>query len=531
MHRHSPHPTPSITSRAITACAGSWPRLLAVMFATQVATLSVAGPLPRSTPESQGISSESLLALFESAETEIDALHSLMIVRNGRVIAEGWWAPYASDEPHMLFSLSKSFTATGIGLAAAEGRLSIDDLVLPYFPSDAPAEPSENLKAMRIRDLLMMSTGHHAEAISQFPYDSNGSLVRAFLALPVAHKPGTAFLYNTPASYMLSAIVQKATGEKLVDYLRPRLFEPLGIAQPRWEESRQGICMGGFGLSATTEDIARFGQLYLQEGKWNGRQILPAEWVRAATSRQTSNGSSPSSDWEQGYGFQFWRCRHGFYRGDGAHGQYCVVMPEQRVVVAITAGTRNLPSVLNLLWEKCAPLFQSKALPENAAARLALAQRLARLTLATPQGAAAPPKAMAKLAGKRFVFPANARLAAGGVTQQSHSQPIEAFAFEASDDKKGTHLALTVGGQVHHTVVQPDKWVRAFPVGPTSPTPAAASGAWSSENTFVLKVAYFQTPFTTTYTLVFSGNQASVTFVEHVGAGGRTPSQFIATVQ
>ena len=528
MHTRGLSQRPSTPFQAIRAVTSLLPRVMAAIAFIWAVPLSAATPLPRSSPESQGVSSEALLSLVESAETELDALHSLMIVRNGRVIAEGWWAPYAPHEPHMLFSLSKSFTSTGIGLAAAEGKLSIDDLVLPYFPSEAPAQPSENLKAMRIRDLLMMSTGHHADAISQFPYASDASLVRTFLALPVAHKPGTAFLYNTPASYMLSAILQKATGEKLVDYLRPRLFEPLGIDPPRWEESRQGICMGGYGLSATTEDIARFGQLYLQEGQWNGRQILSADWVRAATSRQTSNGSSPSSDWEQGYGFQFWRCRHGFYRGDGAHGQYCIVMPEQRVVIAVTAGTRNLPSVLNFLWDRCVPLLHSQALPENATARQSLMQKLSRLTLATPQGNAAPPKAMAEFAGKRFAFPPDSLLTAGGVTQQAHSQPIEAVAFEAADDGKGTQLTLTLAGKVYHSSIRPNHWEPAFPAGASSPTPAAVSGAWSNDNTLVLKFVYFQTPFTTTYTLVFSGNQARVTFVEHLGTNGRTPRQFTA---
>jgi CubicO group peptidase (beta-lactamase class C family) len=175
-------------------------------------------------------------------------------------------------------------------------------------------------------------------------------LTRAFLALPVAHKPGTHFLYNTPATYMLSAILQKATGTDLMDYLRPRLFEPLGIRNPSWEKSRDGITLGGYGLKVTTEDIARFGQLYLRKGQWRGKPLVPAAWVAVATARQTSNGSSPTSDWEQGYGYQFWRCRHGAYRGDGAFGQFCIVMPEQDTVVAITSGTRDLQGVLDLVW-------------------------------------------------------------------------------------------------------------------------------------------------------------------------------------
>jgi CubicO group peptidase (beta-lactamase class C family) len=263
--------------------------------------------LPRSAPEAQGVSSSALLGFIEEAEQKIDALHSVMIVRHGKIVAEGWWAPYAAEEPHQMFSLSKSFTSTAVGLAIADGKLSVDDLVLKFFPEEAPEKPSNNLKAMRVRDLLTMSTGHHAEDIAAFPFNSEESLVKKFLALPVTHKPGTLFIYNTPATYMLSAIVQKVTGQTVLEYLRPRLFAPLGIDNPTWEASKQGVSLGGYGLSIRTEDIAKFGQLYLQRGMWNGKQLVPASWVATATSRWMSNGSNPASDWDQGYGFQFWR--------------------------------------------------------------------------------------------------------------------------------------------------------------------------------------------------------------------------------
>ena len=229
------------------------------------------------------MSSSAILAFVEEAEQKIDALHSLMIVRHGRVVAEGWWAPYAATEPHQMYSLSKSFTSTAVGLAVAEGRLTVDDPVLSFFPDLAPAEPSANLQAMRVRDLLTMSTGHHDEDVRDFPYQSDENVVKLFLARPVSHKPGTFFFYNTPASYMLSAIVQKVTGQSVLDYLGPRLFEPLGIVDPTWDASKQGVSLGGFGLSVRTEDIARFGQLYLQRGEWQGKPLAPGGWVDTAT--------------------------------------------------------------------------------------------------------------------------------------------------------------------------------------------------------------------------------------------------------
>ena len=355
---------------------------LCVSLATHVA--AEASRLPRSAPEAQGVSSEGLRQFIGVAETKIQALHSIMVVRHGQVIAEGWWAPYAAEEPHQLFSLSKSFTSTAVGLAVAEGRLSVDDLVLKFFPDEAPEKPGANLRAMRVRDLLTMSTGHHEEDIRGFPYTAEDSVVKKFLALPVAHKPGTFFLYNTPGSYMLSAIVQKVTGQAVLDYLQPRLFAPLGIKDPTWEASKQGVSLGGFGLNVRTEDIARFGQLYLQKGQWRGKQLIPAAWVEAATARQMSNGSAPTSDWEQGYGYQFWRCRHGFYRGDGAHGQFCLVLPQYDTVIAITSGTRDLRAVPDLIWETIVPLLEPQARPADAAAVTRLRERLAGLSLRRP---------------------------------------------------------------------------------------------------------------------------------------------------
>ena len=288
-------------------------------------------------------------------------MHSFMLVRHGHVIAEAWWAPESADKPHILWSLSKSFTSTAVGLAVAEGKLSPDDHVLKFFPDDAPAEPSANLKAMRVRDLLTMNAGHQDE----LNWRAADHWAKAFLDHPVPHKPGAHFRYNTPATYMLSAIVQKVVGETVLDYLTPRLFEPLGIEKPKWETSPQGISIGGYGLYLHTEDIAKFGQLYLQKGIWNGKQILPADWVEQATSKQVANGSNPDSDWEQGYGFQFWRCRYGAYRGDGKDGQFCIVLPEQDAVIAITAKTGNMQAELNVVWDKLLSVFQNDALPEN----------------------------------------------------------------------------------------------------------------------------------------------------------------------
>ena len=332
--------------------------LVATSHSAQCASIS----LPRSSPEAQGVSSAGIRAYIEAADQQVNTMHSFMLVRHGHVVAEGWWKPESAEKPHVLWSLSKSFTSTAVGLAVAEGKLSIDDPVLKYFPDEAPEKPPEKLKLMRVRDLLTMTSGHEVEV----KFTTNAPWVQTFLSHPVPHKPGTHFQYNTPGTHMLSAIVQKVTGQTVLEYLKPRLFEPLGIQNPEWMTSPQGISTGGWGLMICTEDIAKFGQLYLQKGKWNGKPLVPASWIEMATSKQVSNGSDPARDWDQGYGFQFWRCRHGAFRGDGAFGQFCVVLPEQDAVIAITADTKDMQAELNVVWDKLLPAFHAAALPANA---------------------------------------------------------------------------------------------------------------------------------------------------------------------
>ena len=343
----------------------------------QAAPAQESKALPRATPESQGVSSEAVREFIATLDQKVNTMHSVMVVRHGKVIAEAWWQPQTPETPHVLWSLSKSFCSTAVGLAIAEGKLKLDDEVLKFFPDEAPKEPSKNLKEMRVRDLLCMSTGHETEP--NFRAEPNGNWVKIFLAHPVPHKPGTHFKYNTPATYMQSAIVQKVTGQTVLDYLKPRLFEPLGIDNPRWDASPQGVSIGGYGLFARTEDIGKFGQLYLQKGQWNGKQLIPERWVQQATSRQTSNGSNPKSDWDQGYGYQFWRCRNGAFRGDGKDGQFCIVLPKQDTVIAMTANTSDMQGELNVVWDKLLKQLGDKPLPENAEGAKALKDLVASL--------------------------------------------------------------------------------------------------------------------------------------------------------
>ena len=323
--------------------------------------------LPRAeTPDSVA---NAMDGFFEQAASDSMDIHSVMIVRDGSVIYSRWQSEGGDTVPHVLHSVSKTFTATAVGLAIADGKMALTDKVVDFFPDKLPAEVSDNLKAMTVRDLLTMTCGHDEEPTGQRAQGVDW--VQAFLAHPVVHEPGKFYLYNSLGTYMLSAIVQKVTGEKVVDYLDARLFQPLHIDKPKWEESPQGINCGGWGLYLKTEDLAKMGQLLLQKGEWNGQQLVPAEWVAEMSKKQVESinpgtrieqaeergMTKETSDWMQGYGYQMWRCRPGCFRADGARGQYIIVVPDKNAVIAITSDNGDLQGELNLVWERILPVL------------------------------------------------------------------------------------------------------------------------------------------------------------------------------
>ena len=311
--------------------------------------------LPRSTPSTQEVASSGIAAFLDAVEAAPEVeLHSLMVLRHGHVVAEGWWAPYSADEPHLLYSLSKSFTATAAGLAAAEGLLSFDDPVISYFPELAEAVTEPRTRSMQVRHLAAMASGHLEDTLDRMVRLDGAEPVRGFLALPPEQQPGSVFAYNNGATYVLGAIVQRVSGQTLLGYLRPRLLDPLGIGPGYWHQHPPGREVGFSGLHLRTEDIARFGQLYLDDGLWRGERLLPEGWVADASSLHTPNPAEPNPDWQQGYGYQFWRSQHG-YRGDGAYGQFCLVLPEQDLVVVTTAQTENMQRLIDAVWAHLLP--------------------------------------------------------------------------------------------------------------------------------------------------------------------------------
>jgi CubicO group peptidase (beta-lactamase class C family) len=464
--------------------------------------------LKRSSPEVEGIPSSAVLNFIRAVEQHdhpLDAVHGFMLLRHGNVAAEGWWTPYGPQSPHSQYSLSKSFTSTGIGLAIDQGLLTVDDPVLKFFPDDAPSNPSENLKAMRVRHLLSMNTGHQedttgrvfrnrhqvslfgsgarhkGDATGQVSRGEDNNWPRTFLSLPVEYQPGTWFVYNTAATYMLSAIITKLTGESLLDYLRPRLFDLLGIENPTWETDPRGINIGGSGLHIKTEDIARFGQMYLQQGMWDGKRILRPEWVAEATSVHADNSNTQiNPDWTVGYGYQFWRCRHGCYRGDGAFGQYCIVMPEQDALLAIIGGVRVMQAVLDNVWEHLLPAMSPEALPANPQTYRECCDKLAVLSLPLPKGQTSSPRAE-QWSGKTYKL-------------ESNDLKLESVAVKFGYDRS-TLIVRDEGGE-HLMEVGYAKWLKGTThIRGHGNEPAAACGAWTAEDTYEVRVCYYEAEF------------------------------------
>jgi CubicO group peptidase (beta-lactamase class C family) len=372
----------------------------------------VADKLPRSTPESEGVSSSGIIDFINAVDTASRVeLHSFMFLRHGKVIAEGWWKPYGPDKKHLLYSASKTFTATGIGLAVSENKLKLTDKVISFFPSSLPDTISEYIKELTVKNLLTMSVGQDPEPRSM---GNNGDWINTFLSTEPIHKPGTVFMYNNMASFMLSAIVQQVTGETLFDYLQPRIFKPLGIHDADWDLNPQGINLGMIGLRLRSEDLAKFGQLLLQQGVWNNKQLIPKEWVKEATSFkiESSGGSNRLSkdenDWTQGYCYQMWRGRNNTVRLDGMGGQFVVLIPDKDAVVVLTANARNTQDELNLVHNYLIPAIKSNtSLPKNQNSYNELLKRQSVLSIKASVSQSTLSGFETKISGKEFMLDDN----------------------------------------------------------------------------------------------------------------------------
>jgi CubicO group peptidase (beta-lactamase class C family) len=439
--------------------------------------------LPRSTPLEQHVDPAGVHAFLDALEARPDIeMHSCMLVRHGHVVAEGWWSPYSAERVHLLYSLSKSFTSTAAAFAAAEGLLDLDDTIVKHFPEFESEITDPRSRAMRVRHVASMASGHNRETAQEAFTRDPKEPVRGFLLIPPDEDPGTFFAYNQPCTYTLASIVQRNSGMPLTRYLRPRLFDPLGIDEVGWT-TLAGREQGFTGLHARTEDIAKLGQLYLQQGEWNGSQLISKEWVAEATSKHVDNATQQQNpDWQQGYGFQFWMARHGF-RGDGAFGQFCVILPEHDMVVATTASTRDMQAILDAMWTHLLPALDRPA--ADASLQDALAARLRALELAAYQALAEPsdwsawssaPFDVTYVHGDTPVVPTltSVHIENGG------SQPRVTLC------EKDNALTFPVGTHGWTTSTPIDRFGKQIPV--------ASAGGWSDSQHLRVEVIFLETP-------------------------------------
>ncbi|MGO4596493.1 serine hydrolase domain-containing protein [Terrabacter sp. 2RAF25] len=438
--------------------------------------------LPRSSPSAQGVDAAGVLDLVDAVEREHLGLHSIMVVRHGHVVAEGWWRPYAADRVHLAYSLSKTLTATAVGFLAQEGRLSLDDRVLDHFPDVDRDHVAPGWQDVRVRHCLSMTVGHEEDAWAHVFDRMGGSDVadtgdwvpRVFATMPT-REPGTVFAYNQVATYLLAVIVRQLTGGGVADVLHPRLLVPLGVQQAiPWHRDPVGRELGFTGSHLTTETIASVAQLYLDRGRWQGRQLLSEAWVDEATRAFGPLNEDPGADedWRRGYGYSFWMQRFGF-RGDGAYGQFLIVLPEHDTVVAVTAEQQRMQSTLDALWRHLVPALGGAG---SDAADAALAGRLAGLEIPAMSGGALGPEY--------------------AEFNRSSSSDLAADYTAVSVTREGADLVLGLArrGQWLRVPVGVGAWRESDLVAAGGTLPVVASGGWVDEDTFRAEVIAIETP-------------------------------------
>jgi CubicO group peptidase (beta-lactamase class C family) len=478
--------------------------LLSILFAS-------AQDLPRGVPEKEGVSAAAISRFLDATTHGKTEFHSFMFLRHGMVVAEGWWNPYAPDLKHTLYSTSKSFTAAAVGFALTEGRLHLTDKVVSFFPNDLPNPIPPFLAELTVKDALMMSDGMAPDPTVAVAVDSNWA--RKFLSIPIVNEPGTKFLYNSAGTYMLSAIISNVTGQSVLDYLRPRLFEPLGITGEDWENSPQGASTGGWGLRLKTEDMAKFGQLYLQGGNWNGKQLLPQSWVKEATSMKimqdpdAPQAKKDSSDWLQGYCYQMWRCRHNGVRADGAFGQYIIMLPDEDAVIAIQAETPDMQEEINLVWQYLLPAMHSGALPPDPGADAQLKKQVAALALpplVVKTGPATDP-----LNGKTFTLEPNTKRMQtvsfsliGDLWQLTVRGDTALYRLSFGNGRWATGWTTRPGPNLLTGAINHDVGLPAFPT--------AGCYQWTDDHTLKLVLRYIESPHTETMICHVDGNKLTI---------------------
>lgn len=283
---------------------------------------------------------------FEQTHRENIEIHTMQIYRGGKQIMRVAQEPYSCTDAREVYSLSKLFASTVVGIAVTKGLVQVTDRLVDIFQRK---EASEKFSHMTLRHLLSMNTGHETCVMPQMVRAENA--IEAFFDQEPVYEPGTYFAYNTGASCMLCAVVERVSGMKFFDFACRNLFYPMGMTEVSWGHCQDGLCCGGVGLHVSSDSIMKLGLLYRNFGVYDGKRILSEEWVREASSCVSDNSGNGTPDWCSGYGYQIWKNSRDGYRGDGAFGQLCMVLPGRDAVVAVQADVENMQREIDLIFD------------------------------------------------------------------------------------------------------------------------------------------------------------------------------------
>lgn len=286
-------------------------------------------------------------------------IYGIVVLQNGEKIAEYHWT---EQKRRNQYSVTKSFTATAVGMAVDEGLITLQDKLIDYFQEDIPEKLSElqieRLKKITIEDLLMMAVGYE-DSLLMLSDSKDKNWIKVCLYSPLIYEAKERFIYTSYTSYLVGIIVEKMTGCSLIDYLMPRLFEPLGMTRPGYELCPLGHVYGATGLMLTVNELSKFGQLYLQKGVYHGKRLISSEWIEQATRKQinTYDGSRDSLDSCMGYGYFFWRGCNNSYRASGMLGQRCIILEDKNAVIAVNAHEKNSQAINDCIWDYIYPML------------------------------------------------------------------------------------------------------------------------------------------------------------------------------
>ena len=435
-----------------------------------------AGLLIKASPESQGVSSEAIISFMDELERGGMNMHSFMLIKNGKVLAECYWPYFNAEKNHRMYSVSKSFTSVAIGMMIDEGRISLDDKVADFFPEYLPDNPNPYILQATVRHLLMMSTFNESTSYNQYDLDWVATF---FQDSREKHEPGTLFKYDTAATVVLCAIIEKLTGKPIIKYMQP-VFDEIGISKDIWcIKSPDDRSWTGSGIMCTTSDLARLALLCMNKGEWNGKQLISREYMEAATSLQIDNGTRNGTELSFGYGYQFWCLRDGGFACNGMGSQLALCLPDKNLILITTADNQAIPNSTNFIIEaffRLAAKTEKTALPENTNAQKILNEKISAVRSPLPSGATTTTNA-ALYSGKRY-------------TMKDNSMEIKWMSVDITSKKCTLNYENNTGehsiilGMGEYTFQKfPEKYYGAQIGTEDTNYDSVAAGAWQDENT------------------------------------------------